>query len=458
MKKLMMIATLVLTTALVASAQVDDRVQTVVDGVDTDYPGKWGADSVEAIKQYSLYREYYKQEAYSDALPGWRYILANAPKASLNVAINGTKMYEALAEEAEEAGDTALALAYIDTALAMYEVRGMAHGWDGNLYMRKAFAWYQHRNDDIELVYDMFTTAYDERDESMRPAFIAPWIIMAIKADKNAKIIDDVEVLNVYDRASAMAKAYSENGDAGQWKGASDKAFEYLERYGYLDCDKVLPRAETMYQSADGDEATLRKVYSWLRATGAECYEEVPYFCELVQQLYDIEPTVPRAKFLSNCYASENDYDRAINMIDDLMGFEETTEEEQAILMLSKARMYKYKGQFSTARTLANQAADMRPNWGDPYMLIGELYIASAGSCKDEDPFLGWAVSWAAVDMFARAKSVDPSVAEKAQSAINKYSAYFPPKEEGFFRDIMPGASYTVGCWIQHTTTARFKD
>jgi hypothetical protein len=50
---------------------------------------------------------------------------------------------------------------------------------------------------------------------------------------------------------------------------------------------------------------------------------------------------------------------------------------------------------------------------------------------------------------------VDPALTEDADKRIKTYSVYFPPTEVLFFYNMNEGDSYTVGCWINETTTVR---
>jgi len=51
---------------------------------------------------------------------------------------------------------------------------------------------------------------------------------------------------------------------------------------------------------------------------------------------------------------------------------------------------------------------------------------------------------------------VDPEVADDANKLIASYSKYFPTKEEIFdLPELQDGASFTVGGWINETTTCR---
>lgn len=113
---------------------------------------------------------------------------------------------------------------------------------------------------------------------------------------------------------------------------------------------------------------------------------------------------------------------------------------------------------FPQARKYALAAAESMPSNGEPYMLIGKLYASSGPLCG---PGRGWdsqVVTWPAIDMFKKAKHVDPSMAAEANQWIGQYQQYMPKKEDIFQRRIKAGTTYKVGCWIQRNTTVRTAD
>ena len=125
--------------------------------------------------------------------------------------------------------------------------------------------------------------------------------------------------------------------------------------------------------------------------------------------------------------------------------------------MISKI-YYAHIKNFPAARKYALEAAEDRPNWGEPFMLIGKLYASSGPLCG---PGRGWdsqVVTWPAIDKFNYAKKIDPSVADEANEWARKYRQYMPKKEDIFFRQLKAGQSFKVGCWIQETTTIRTAD
>ncbi|MCD4746266.1 MAG: hypothetical protein K8R58_08200, partial [Bacteroidales bacterium] len=96
----------------------------------------------------------------------------------------------------------------------------------------------------------------------------------------------------------------------------------------------------------------------------------------------------------------------------------------------------------------------LRPDDGNAYILIGDMYAASAKNCGNND-LTKKVAYWVAVDKYIKAKIVDPSVASTANSRIASYSKHFPVTETIFFYDLKEGDTYTVECWINEKTKVR---
>jgi hypothetical protein len=62
-----------------------------------------------------------------------------------------------------------------------------------------------------------------------------------------------------------------------------------------------------------------------------------------------------------------------------------------------------------------------------------------------------------AVDKLQKARAVDPSVAGKANSLINRYSAAFMDTETAFMMGIKPGETVFIPGWIGENTTVRLR-
>ena len=78
----------------------------------------------------------------------------------------------------------------------------------------------------------------------------------------------------------------------------------------------------------------------------------------------------------------------------------------------------------------------MSPNWSDESALNKCTYFA-------------------VIDKLQRAKQVDPSVAEEANSLIGRYSGHTPQAKDLFMLGYKQGDRITIGGWIGETTTIR---
>ena len=120
------------------------------------------------------------------------------------------------------------------------------------------------------------------------------------------------------------------------------------------------------------------------------------------------------------------------------------------------AGIFSNQRNYARARQAAYDALSYNPNNGEAYILIAQLYAASAGNIFSE-PAKAGLVYGAAVDKLQKAKSVDPSVSAKANSLIGRYSAGYMDAETAFMMGIKAGESVFIPGWIGESTTVRLK-
>ncbi|MEJ6680839.1 MAG: hypothetical protein QNL21_01985, partial [Flavobacteriales bacterium] len=106
----------------------------------------------------------------------------------------------------------------------------------------------------------------------------------------------------------------------------------------------------------------------------------------------------------------------------------------------------------SKAKKYARQILDADPNSGDGYLILADAW--SNSNCNDEK--FGRACSyWVAYDYYAKAKRVDPSVAEKANKSMNSVRKGWPVITTVFQQGVEVGSSYNC-CGV--STTVRTSD
>ncbi len=283
-----------------------------------------------------------------------------------------------------------------------------------------------------------------------------------------AKMVGRDEVINVYEKLVDIADHNIENNErygqyyesskarmAAQIKPIEDEVFDCAYFKG-----KLLPRVE----ENPGDLDVLRFVFNKLRKQGCDTtdtdmlslkgqYEALA--AEINEQL-EKERRLKNPGYDASQLQQEGKYEEAVARYKEALENEDNPE-NQAQYYYSIAFIQTWQfGQYQSARSNALKAAQLRENWGKPYLLIGDIYAKSSRSCGDDwDSRLA---ILAAIEKYAYAKSIDPSLSDEANKRIGNYSSSKPDRNEGFMRGINEGQTAKVGCWIGETVRVTFKN
>jgi tetratricopeptide (TPR) repeat protein len=196
----------------------------------------------------------------------------------------------------------------------------------------------------------------------------------------------------------------------------------------------------------------LNEVINALGSVG--CSETDLYFTA-AEYLYHLEPSAGAAIGLANKSLRDKDYDTALKYYDEAANLEKD-KNKASDYMMQLAGIFSNQRNFAKARQAANDALQYNPNNGEAYILIAQLYASSANNIFSEPEKAGL-VYLVAVDKLQKARAVDPSVAGKANSLINRYSAAFMDTETAFMMGIKPGETVFIPGWIGENTTVRLR-
>ncbi len=183
-----------------------------------------------------------------------------------------------------------------------------------------------------------------------------------------------------------------------------------------------------------------------------ECEDGLLY-AKVAEQKYKLEPSADAAHNLAKMFFKKKQFSKSKGYFEKSIALEEDAE-VKADLHYKMAIILLSENELIASRKHAYAAIKNKANWGQPYIVIGKVYVAAIktfpGKAHEKQ-----AVYWVAIDKFMKAKSVDPECAVEANKAIKTYSKYFPAKEEGFMQGLKEGESYKVGSWINETTKIR---
>ena len=131
----------------------------------------------------------------------------------------------------------------------------------------------------------------------------------------------------------------------------------------------------------------------------------------------------------------------------------ETDNDKKAEMAYATAAALMQAKKLSQARSYCQKAMSFKENYGEPYILLAQLY-GSNPNWTDE-PALNKCTYFVVIDKLQRAKAVDPSVTERANELISTYSRHTPQAKDLFMLGYKAGDRITIGGWIGESTTIR---
>ncbi|HMM18507.1 MAG TPA: hypothetical protein PKC47_13440, partial [Petrimonas sp.] len=331
----------------------------------------------------------------------------------------------------------------------------------GTVLAYKAYDYMELMGDkaDSKVVYQWLGEALKEMKSEMEPKDAYSYYMVAsltqFLADpskKNQYISDYFTVVGYVDEAISKANAANDKANADYLGLVKEGIVKAFVSSGAGDCKTLTDYYADKVEPNKADKAFLSEVINALGSVG--CSDSDLYFTAS-EYLYKLEPSAGAAIGLANKSLRDKDYDTAIKYYHEGAQLE-TDKNKASDYMMQLAGIFSNQRNFAKSRQAAYDALEFNPNNGAAYVLIGQLYAASAGNIFPEAEKRGL-VFCAAVDKMQKAKSVDPSVTSEANRYINQYSGYFMDTETAFMMGIKAGESVFIPGWIGESTTVRLK-
>lgn len=415
----------------------------------------------ETTDNFVLYKDFIRAKDLPQAFSYWEKVYAVAPAADGNrnsVYSDGIWFCEQFIEASKDSLEKEK---YIDKIFQLYDEMEECYPDGGYITGRKAFDYfykYRHRKS-FDEIYAMFKKSIEQDNNEARYFVLNPFTALLVEQHYDEKISTEEAqkyqqlILKVLNKNLASCKGQ----ECEKWKIIEEYVPARLESFeavkGFYPCEYFQEKYYADFEANPTDCEVIINVYSRFKYGG--CPESGAKF-EALKAAYNEnckEDTGPGCRD----FLAEGSYKEAIDCYE-TKAAETDDKEKKAQYLIVIAKIYHaHLKNFSMARKYALKAADVKPKWGEPYLLIGRLYASSGPLCG---PGRGWdsqIVTWPAIDMWNKAKSIDPNARAEANKWINQYSQYMPDVEDIFIRGLKKGDSFFVPCWIQRSTTVRPK-
>lgn len=416
---------------------------------------------------YSLYREYIKQWEKAKYNPkninpqmiiSWRNVYNNCPDFRQNTYLDGVKIMAYAFIRTTK--DEAIKDKYVDTLIMIYDKRaqyfpnGKNGSQIGNIMGRKGLdilTWAPNR---YEEAYKALKQSIDLDDNNCNYAFINSYFNLVITMVKNGKL-EESAILEEYSRLMEIVDFNVEkNTTMGNQKLLENfnatKAELDNAVQPYANCEDLVRIYQPKFEATPNDVELLTKIAETLEKRGCD---DTELYLKVAVKLHEVNPSPESAYLIGKKYLADKDYNQATKYLVEATKSENVDWAHQSYIYL--AQIMNMNKNYEQGREYAKKAYNLKRTDGEPFIIIGQLYAASAKDCGSGD-FHSKTAYWAAVDQFEKAKSVDPSLASKANELINAYSHYFPTVESIFFNGYEEGQEYSLeNCWIKETTKVR---
>jgi tetratricopeptide (TPR) repeat protein len=409
-----------------------------------------GEDSIRCVRSYAISHDFLKHKEFDPAMPYWKIPFDECPLISKNVYIDGVKLYRYLIEEEE---DNLRRTELLDTLMLIYERRIQYFNEEGNVKGRQGVDLLRYGRDKIEnneTAYDLLKRSLELRGVKTSDAVLASLMSCSLVLYNNGILDVGASISDYLAISSTLDKKILEKPTKKDLKDLKESINKNFQDNGPGDCDKLVEYFTPLLPDKTDDHEFLDMLYTLLK--NRNCKKSDLYYNTAIA-LNDIDSSAMLCNEIAFIANEKGLYDISIEYYKSAIELNEDITLE-ADYQYGIAVCYSAMGNKQLARDYARKAISMRENWGAPYILIGQLYADSKDECGSLK--LEGSIYWIAVDMFVKAKSIDPSCEEKANSQIKKYSPYFPSKDDAFFHSVYENSSYRVGCWINETTKARF--
>ena len=420
-----------------------------------------GQDSLNCLKNISIYTEYVKTNNFKDAYTPWKAVFDEAPLAQVGTYTNGAKILRNLIATEK---DAAKQKQYFDELLKVHDQRiqyldGLnklvkTKATKGDILATKAHDYYSFMalNPDINTLYAIFKEAVDLEKDAL------PYYVMQEFADISGQKIKSDEAhkeqfiqdyITIAGYANDAYKAATKEKSKEQYKMAKDNIDAHFINSGVATCENLQEIYAPKVEENKANIEYLKSVITVMQKLG--CKESEAYFAAS-EYAHAIEPTAETAIGCGYMYYKKGDFDKCISYFDNAIELEQDSL-KKADYYYSTAVVLSADKQLSKAKQYARKSIEYNGENGKPYILIATLYAQSPK--WSEEAALNKCTYFAAIDKLQKAKSVDPSCAEEADKLIRTYSGYTPKDEDLFFIGLKKGNSVTIGGWIGETTTIR---
>jgi tetratricopeptide (TPR) repeat protein len=447
------------------------------------YLNIFSQSSEDCLSNLSIFAEYYKVKNYDSAYEPWMQVRNDCPKMNVAIYTYGKRMLESFIKENKSKGidGEAEVIKYQNDLLQLYDQwlenfpQYKGRKIIGEIISNKAQAMIDYKLASNQEIYDVFDEAYNQDRASFddpKPLYNYFKVYFQLYKDGG------VSMENIFDKYEEISERFEEvidgyakqldkiikKEDAGEPLSSREKSNKrafginsnasstYLRNLNAIiakesTCENLIPLYRKNLEENKSNPVWLNRAAS--RMDSKECSDD-PLFVELVELLHNLNPSANSAYYLGLLNDKKGNNSEALRFYNESIDLE-TDNIKKARISYKIATKFRVTKQYSKSRQYARSALDYQPSMGRAYLLISNLYAASANNCG-KSQFDKRAVYWLAAKEARKAASVDASIKRTAVKTAESYEGRAPTKTD-IFTEGNAGKLISFNCWIGLSVT-----
>jgi len=408
----------------------------------------YGSQPDSCKRNYSLYKEFVEQKNYLDAYKPWTKTREFCPKLTYWIYKHGVDI---IGDKISKAKDDAGKKAWIDSLMQDYDNWLKYFGEDGSVYGEKGTDAYKYGLTDV--AYESLKKClYMEKDKARANPINDYFLVVRDKINNGS--LDTTAIFDAYDMTMDILEKKIPTLEE-KYRPAYETAKSNIENVfvPFATCEMIEKIFGKRIDENPNDTNLLKKTIQLMEI---KTCQDSPLYGKAAKMLFQIKPSATAAAAIARKEIKNENTDEALKYYDQAVKLQKNADDLAQYYYEMAQIYYVKKKDYDKARSYAQKAIATKSGWGQPYLLIGDMYYSTSSSCGSDDCTRKYGY-WAAEDKYNQAKSVDPSVSNDANERISKCKNLYPEQKDCFFLDIKEGQEVQVGGWIQEKTHARYK-
>ena len=434
----------------------------------------------DCLSNLSIFAEYAKVKNYDAAYQPWMNVKEACPDINSAIYVYGERILKDFIKKSEGSDKVKYEkdlLGLYDQWLNYFSKSKSGKNQTGKILAIKAQSMLDYKLADNQEIYNVYDRAFKEDPNS----FISPkGLYNYFKIYFNLYKLDSssVSLEAVFEKYEELTEKFEfemavystkldgllkkeDNGDPlSRRETRNKKVYEvnllacstYLKNLNAIiakeaSCENLIPLYRKNFDKFKSDPVWLNRAAS--RMDSKDCLDD-PLFVELVEALHQLNPSANSAYYLGLLNDKKGDTKLAIQYYTESIDLE-TDKIKKAKTLYKIAIKFKKSRQYSKSRSYANKALKYQPSLGNAYLLISNLYAASANNCGNTQ-FEKRAIYWLAAKEARKAASVDASTRKIANKTAISYEGRAPSKTD-IFTEGKSGEIISIKCWIGKNVT-----